>query len=486
MSLLSCFDFFTTITSSQVNWKEQFQGWRRRVSFLLALLIILSVVGFSIGYFAGHDLKGASTWRLGFVMIISVAFGYALVQSSYGFGAHFRVFYKQQYELVDIKKIQNSSDDDTQKLIHEGQTKEEAVSNPHRDEEKEQPPKEIILTPDKALPQYSTMQAHCIMLAVATFLFSMLYIIDKAAGWHMYSPEASPMTISIVIGGFLFGIGMQLGDACASGTLFTIGGGSLWSVYLLVFFVCGSVIATALQSAGDWNIGFKNHAGLSLLFPGTFLRKAFGIMFFEKNPWLDVHCSCYSFLPQKKNKKNQMDLSGDAEEQSGLINQDYEIDTRSPLQKLMSFVSMIVLDLFMDLGLNCWIITRKIPKFLDGFSLKSLSHTFKSHKQGDHSSSIFTTLKRILNNIGNWLKNNIGIAIAKIIGGICMGIGAKFGYGCNIGAYFSGVSCMSIHGYSWITMALLGGYIGAVVRPLFGYKKRKVACGTVCNTASIY
>lgn len=217
-----------------MNWKEQFQGWRRRVSFLLALLIILSVVGFSIGYFAGHDLKGASTWRLGFVMIISVAFGYALVQSSYGFGAHFRVFYKQQYELVDIKKIQNSSDDDTQKLIHEGQTKEEAVSNPHRDEEKEQPPKEIILTPDKALPQYSTMQAHCIMLAVATFLFSMLYIIDKAAGWHMYSPEASPMTISIVIGGFLFGIGMQLGDACASGTLFTIGGGSLWSVYLLV------------------------------------------------------------------------------------------------------------------------------------------------------------------------------------------------------------------------------------------------------------
>ncbi|KAF0973098.1 hypothetical protein FDP41_008602 [Naegleria fowleri] len=433
MSLLSRFDFFTTITSSQVNWKEQFQGWRRRVSFLLALLIILSVVGFSIGYFAGHDLKGASTWRLGFVMIISVAFGYALVQSSYGFGAHFRVFYKQQYELVDIKKIQNSSDDDTQKLIHEGQTKEEAVSNPHRDEEKEQPPKEIILTPDKALPQYSTMQAHCIMLAVATFLFSMLYIIDKAAGWHMYSPEASPMTISIVIGGFLFGIGMQLG---------------------------GCFVPQVLCSLSGWKF-------MECLFIGCPLQLLF-------------------ILLQKKNKKNQMDLSGDAEEQSGLINQDYEIDTRSPLQKLMSFVSMIVLDLFMDLGLNCWIITRKIPKFLDGFSLKSLSHTFKSHKQGDHSSSIFTTLKRILNNIGNWLKNNIGIAIAKIIGGICMGIGAKFGYGCNIGAYFSGVSCMSIHGYSWITMALLGGYIGAVVRPLFGYKKRKVACGTVCNTASIY
>jgi uncharacterized membrane protein YedE/YeeE len=45
--------------------------------------------------------------------------------------------------------------------------------------------------------------------------------------------------------GFLFGIGMQLGGRCASGTLFTVGGGSARMVVTFAAFIVGSVIATA-------------------------------------------------------------------------------------------------------------------------------------------------------------------------------------------------------------------------------------------------
>src|SRR5205823_14213362 len=42
-----------------------------------------------------------------------------------------------------------------------------------------------------------------------------------------------------------FGIGMQLGGGCASGTLYTVGGGSTRMLVTLAAFIAGSVIATA-------------------------------------------------------------------------------------------------------------------------------------------------------------------------------------------------------------------------------------------------
>ena len=54
-----------------------------------------------------------------------------------------------------------------------------------------------------------------------------------------------PMGVASAIGAFTFGIGMQLGGGCASGTLFTAGGGSTRMMISLVFFIAGSVWATA-------------------------------------------------------------------------------------------------------------------------------------------------------------------------------------------------------------------------------------------------
>ncbi|MEM1316247.1 MAG: YeeE/YedE thiosulfate transporter family protein, partial [Pseudomonadota bacterium] len=47
----------------------------------------------------------------------------------------------------------------------------------------------------------------------------------EAAGGRM-SGWVLPMGVASAVGAFLFGIGMQLGGGCASGTLFTVGGGS--------------------------------------------------------------------------------------------------------------------------------------------------------------------------------------------------------------------------------------------------------------------
>lgn len=51
--------------------------------------------------------------------------------------------------------------------------------------------------------------------------------------------------------------------------------------------------------------------------------------------------------------------------------------------------------------------------------------------------------------------------IAAILGGLLMGYGARIAFGCNIGAFFSGVSSMSLHGWVYTVFILIGAWIGS-------------------------
>ena len=59
-------------------------------------------------------------------------------------------------------------------------------------------------------------------------------------------------------------------------------------------------------------------------------------------------------------------------------------------------------------------------------------------------------------------------AVAAVLGGILMGIGARLAGGCNIGAYLAGVSTGSLSGWLWGIFALAGTWVGLKLRPLFG------------------
>ena len=59
---------------------------------------------------------------------------------------------------------------------------------------------------------------------------------------------------------------------------------------------------------------------------------------------------------------------------------------------------------------------------------------------------------------------------AAVIGGLAMGYGARIAYGCNIGAFFSGVASTSLHGWMWIVAALGGNALGVRLRPWFGLR----------------
>ena len=47
-----------------------------------------------------------------------------------------------------------------------------------------------------------------------------------------------------------------------------------------------------------------------------------------------------------------------------------------------------------------------------------------------------------------------------MIGGLLLGYGARIAYGCNIGAYFSGIASGSLHGWLWLVAAFAGNIAG--------------------------
>jgi uncharacterized protein len=50
---------------------------------------------------------------------------------------------------------------------------------------------------------------------------------------------------------------------------------------------------------------------------------------------------------------------------------------------------------------------------------------------------------------------------------LLLGVGARLGTGCNIGAFFSGTVSGSLHGWVWLVAAFAGNIVGVKLRPLF-------------------
>ena len=58
--------------------------------------------------------------------------------------------------------------------------------------------------------------------------------------------------------------------------------------------------------------------------------------------------------------------------------------------------------------------------------------------------------------------------VGAALGGVLMGIGARLGFGCNIGAFLAGIASGSLHGWIWFVMAMAGSWVGIRARPSFG------------------
>ncbi len=61
---------------------------------------------------------------------------------------------------------------------------------------------------------------------------------------------------------------------------------------------------------------------------------------------------------------------------------------------------------------------------------------------------------------------------AVIVAGFLLGYSSRLAFGCNVGAFFSGISTGSLHGWVWFIAAFAGSIQGVRLRPLLGLEAR--------------
>lgn len=57
---------------------------------------------------------------------------------------------------------------------------------------------------------------------------------------------------------------------------------------------------------------------------------------------------------------------------------------------------------------------------------------------------------------------------ATILAGLVLGYASRMAFGCNVGAFFSGISTGSLHGWVWFAAAFAGSVLGVRLRPRLG------------------
>ncbi|MEM7463470.1 MAG: YeeE/YedE family protein [Pseudomonadota bacterium] len=62
--------------------------------------------------------------------------------------------------------------------------------------------------------------------------------------------------------------------------------------------------------------------------------------------------------------------------------------------------------------------------------------------------------------------------VSTIIAGFLLGYSSRLAFGCNVGAFFSGISTGSLHGWVWFVAAFAGSFFGVRLRDHLGFVSR--------------
>ena len=312
------------------------------------------------------------------------------------------------------------------------------------------------------------VQAQLLLLALSVLLFAPALANGTAFGQDIGGAWA-PVGISVAAGAFLFGIGMQLAGGCGSGTLYTAGGGSLRMLLVLVAACAGSFVASLhLQ----WWQGLPSHdavvLGDVLGWPGA-VSVQLGIIGVLAMLVRRVARPTTATTPARTGLG--VVLTGPWPAVAGAV-----------LLALGNLGTLLIAGQPWSItwGFTLWgakgaMLLGWVPASSAFWHDGSPNEALAGGVLGDT-----TSLMDIAIMLGalcaaslagrfrpQWRMPWRSVA-AALLGGVLIGFGARIAYGCNIGAFVSGVASGSLHGWLWIAAALPGTWIGVRLRPLFG------------------
>ena len=266
------------------------------------------------------------------------------------------------------------------------------------------------------------------------------------------------------MGAFMFGVGMQLAGGCGSGTLYMAGGGSPRMLIVLAAFIAGSFWASLhmdwwqqLPAAGE--LALDDLIG----WPAAVVLQ------------LAIFAVCWKLLSNiRRNGDATISAYANAPSQTRL----WLIG--AVLLAVLNFLVLIVAGhpwtitwAFALWGAKTALALGSDPgaaAFWDGgFQRQALQSSVLNDVTSVMDIGIMLGALAAAGLTGRSVPRlNISLRslAAAVIGGVAMGYGARIAYGCNIGAFFSGVASTSLHGWLWIAAALTGCWVGIRLVPV--------------------
>lgn len=265
----------------------------------------------------------------------------------------------------------------------------------------------------------------------------------------------APVGPAMIGGAFVFGVAMQVVLGCGSGTLVNAGSGNAVSLVALPFFAIGSFLGAShlvwWAGLGSWPI--VTLGGVSgLIVTLTGLAGLAALAWWRAAPEGRV-------LPRRL------------------------------LWAAMAVAGLAILNLIIAgqpwgvvYGLGLWVAKGAS---LAGADLAGNAFWGTAGNQARLAQSLLTDVTS-LTNIGlvggaflvsAWrggLSQRVERLparawIAAIIAGLALGYSSRLAFGCNVGAFFSGISTGSLHGWVWAGSAFLGSMLGVRLRRRVGF-----------------
>jgi hypothetical protein len=316
------------------------------------------------------------------------------------------------------------------------------------------------------------------MLAVGVALF----FPALASGTLFGNPVTglvSPAGTSVIVGAFMFGVGMQLGGGCASGTLYTVGGGSTRMIVTLLAFIAGSVIATAHMPF--WT-------SLPQLKPIS-LVKTMGLAPALLLNWAVFALIAFITVVVEKRRHGKLVAPRTQPDHASTW-------LHGPWPLVAGAIALVLLN-FATLALSGrpWGVTSAFALWgakaaaLMGVDTPSWTYWTTKANAAALAAPVSHDVTSVMD-IGIVIGAMLAAAlagryapvwrvplrslVAAVVGGLLLGYGARLAYGCNIGAYFSGIVSGSLHGWLWLVAAFIGNVLGTRLRPLFGLEVERV------------
>lgn len=265
----------------------------------------------------------------------------------------------------------------------------------------------------------------------------------------------APIGIAMIVAAFIFGVAMQLVMGCGSGTLVNAGSGNLISLLALIGFIAGSFFGT-LHLPWWSSLGSLPVYTLQGLFgsAGGLLATLFGLA-------LIAALVSWRALPGKRLPGRRLWWA------AGLI-------------ALLAVLNLMIAGQSWGVvyGLGLW-----GAKLTQAVGVDLSSNVFwgaPSHAERLQQSIL--TDATSLTNLGliagafivmRWRSEPGGQVAALVpkswavilLAGLVLGYSARVAFGCNVGAYFSGISTGSLHGWAWFVAAFAGSMVGIRLRP---------------------